>query len=277
MLWLDDLTPAHLAQLDRTLLNNLPQNLWILATVCAKHLRGFRIPEHVKLLLEERAVVVRLGTISGQERNALLAENAYAPLQPVLGSGGDLLMGRLMVAFDQIQKLLIPGTTEDASDRVALLRVVTDWYRIAMPARLTRRVLKDLYADYRRQIAGQDDDWPVSVSRFERALTWATRASHQRPQLVDLEKIRRAVWYVPHRLLAVIADDADMPGAWPVSDTLWGSYSASVKGAKSNAYAKGKVSYSGIYLHLRIICRLSHATCVTSSPSSGDREESSPC
>jgi hypothetical protein len=55
------------------------------------------------------------------------------------------------------------------------------------------------------------------------------------------------------------------------------SYSASVKGTKSNTYAKCKVCYNRTYLHPCIVCRLLHATCVTSSPSSGDREESSPC
>ena len=50
------------------------------------------------------------------------------------------------------------------------------------------------------------------------------------------------------------------------------SYSASVKGAKSNAYAKCKVCYNGTYLHPCIVRRLLHATCVTPSPSSGDRE-----
>lgn len=86
VLWIDDLTPARLGQLDRALLDGLPSGLWILATVHDKHLRGFRTPEHVRLLLEESAVVVRLGTISGREREALRAERTYAALQPALDS-----------------------------------------------------------------------------------------------------------------------------------------------------------------------------------------------
>lgn len=99
-------------------------------------------------------------------------------------------MGRLMVALDQIQDVLTPGRAEESGDRVALLRAVTDWYRVDMPLLLTRRVLEDLYTACQRELPGQNHDRPVSATRFERALTWANASSsRQRPQLVDLGRI----------------------------------------------------------------------------------------
>ena len=222
VLWLDDLTPAQLGQLDSGLLDDLPSAMWILATVHDKHLKGFRVPEHVRAQLEEEAAIVELGSISGRERDALRDEAAYTALQPVLDTGGDLLMGRLMVALDQIQNVLTPGRSEESTDQIALLRAVTDWYRVAMPTLLTRPVLKDLYSAYRRRIAGQDHGRPLSTTRFGRVLTWATtKASRERPQLVDLEEIGRSIRYDPYPLLAVVADEAGQPGSWPVADALW--------------------------------------------------------
>ncbi len=109
MLWLDDLTPAQFGQLNRALLDDLPTELWILATVHDKHLEGFRAPEHVALLLEERAVCIAVGTISDLERDAIRGEDVYSDLQPVLDGDSELLMGRLMVALDQIQDALTLG------------------------------------------------------------------------------------------------------------------------------------------------------------------------
>jgi hypothetical protein len=93
VLWVDDLTPTRLGQLNRALFDGVPPGLWILATVHDKDLRGFRAPEHVRLLLEEAAVVVGLGTISGRERKALRGESTYTALRPALDSGDELLMG----------------------------------------------------------------------------------------------------------------------------------------------------------------------------------------
>src|SRR5262249_54085134 len=212
----------RLRQLDGGLVQGLPPGMRVLATVHDKHLKGFRVPEHVEAQLEEKAIIVRLGTISRQEREVLRAEKAYAALQPALESGDDLLMGRLMVALDQIQNALTLGQAEESTEQVALLRAVTDWYRVAMPALLTRSILKDLSSAYRRAIAEQDQDRPASVTRFERSLAWATgKSSREHPQLVDLEGVGRNAHYFPHPLLAVIADENGQPGSWPVAGALW--------------------------------------------------------
>ena len=225
VLWLDELTPSQLIQLDRALLESMPAGLWILATVHDKNLKGFRTPEHVALLLEEQAVHLTIGTISGHERDAVRAEDVYADLRPILDTDNELLMGRLMVALDQIQNALTLGRDEESADQVSLLRAVTDWYRVAMPVRLTERELKRLYAAYRAEAAGREHghDEPVSIDRFTRALSWVSaKASPKRPQLVHREETGRSVtWYVPHPLLTVVADDTGQPGAWPVGDPLW--------------------------------------------------------
>ncbi len=222
VLWLDDLTPARLGQLDDELLGGLPSGMWILATVHDKHLKGLRVPEQVRAQLEERAVVVRLGTISGREREKLRTEDAYTALLPVLDAGDDLLMGRLMVALDQIQNALTLGQDEESTGQIALLRAITDWYRVGMPTLLTRQTLEELYAAYWREITGQGHDRPLSATRFERALSWATaKGSRERPQLVDLEQVDKNAMYAPHPLVAVVADDTGQPGAWQVADALW--------------------------------------------------------
>ena len=200
---------------------DLPAGLWILATVHDKHLEGFRAPEHVGLL-EERAVRIAVGTISDQERDAVRGEDVYTDLQPVLDSDSELLMGRLMVALDQIQDALTLGRAEESADRVALLRAVTDWYRVAMPTLLTRPALKDLYARLLGRGRRTRPRSTLSGHPLRTRLTLATaKASRERPQLVDLEEAGRGVRYAPHPLLAVVADDTGQPGAWPVGDPLW--------------------------------------------------------
>jgi TPR repeat protein len=222
VLWLDDLNASRLGQLDHPLLDSLPTGLWILATVHDKYLKGFRVPEHVTQLLEEESARVSVGAISAREQDAIRGEVVYADLRAVLNNTDEWLMGRLMVALDQVQDVLVPGIDEESVDRIALLRVVIDWYRLAMPTPLARSVLKDLYARYLREAAGSSGDTPISAARFERTLKWATTGnSRERPQLVDRKETGRTSWYAPNPLLTVIADDTGQPGAWPVGEALW--------------------------------------------------------
>ena len=231
VLWLDDLTAGQLGQLDHALLDSLPAGLLILATVDDKRLKGFRAPEHVTQLLQDESTRVSLGAISTQERAKVRGEEVYAGLRTVLDSTDQWLMGRLMVALDQIQAVLIPGIDEESADRIALLRVVIDWYRLAMPAPLARRVLKDLYASYLRESAGSSGDTPMSAIRFERTLKWATTgSSRERPQLVDRKQTGRTSWFAPNPLLTVVADDTGQPGAWPVGEALWVYADQALKG-----------------------------------------------
>jgi hypothetical protein len=220
VLWLDDLTGGQLEQLDQALLDSLPTGLWILSTVNEKHLKGFRAPEHVTQLLEERSTQIAIGAISAEERNGIRCEKVYADLQAVLDTD-EWLMGRLMVALDQVQNVLVPESNEESVDRIGLLRVVIDWYRLAMPTPLTRPVLKDLYGLYQRNAPGSSGDAPVSVARFKRALRWATaRTSRERPQLVDRMETGRTAWYTPNPLLTLAADATGQPGSRPVGEAI---------------------------------------------------------
>jgi TolA-binding protein len=223
VLWLDDITPLQLLQLEDALLNKAASRLWILATVHDIHLKGFRTPEHVKQFLEERAIQAAIGTISNSERDCIFQQSGYSDLRPALEVDSDLLMGRLMVALDQLQDALILGRTEDSTDQVALVRAVTDWYRVSIPAVLDERTLRTLYVAYRRDIIGRPNPKDATASTgFDRSLAWATdRDSQDRPQLVDIATSGRVIFYVPHSLLPIIADDMGQPGAWPVGDALW--------------------------------------------------------
>ena len=223
VLWLDDITPLQLIQLNQSLLNQLPPGVWILATVHDIHLQGFRAPENVIQLLEDKAVHVVIGTISESERDRICQEQGYSGLRSALEVQSDLLMGRLMVSLDQIQSTLILGRTEDSTDQVALVRAVTDWYRVSMPAVLDERALRTLYTAYRRDIMGRASPASAPASTgFERSLAWATvRDSRERPQLVDIATSGRATFYVPHPLLSIVADDIGQQGAWPVGEALW--------------------------------------------------------
>jgi len=222
VLWLDDLNESRLGQLDASLLEGLPDGLWILATIHDKHLTGLRIPEHVRQLLEEGSTGVRIGTVSPREQDDIRAEETYAALRTVLHGSGEWLMGRLMVALDQVQDALMPAVNEESADRIALLRAVTDWSRLAIPDRLTRPVLKELYNGYLGEASGRDGDISISATRFGRALKWAMVAnSSARPQLVDQREAGRTSWYTPNPLLGVVADDVGQPGAWPVGEALW--------------------------------------------------------
>ena len=222
VVWLDGISPARFGELACLQLDGLPPRIWVLATLDTGELQGLRIPEQLNRLMDRHAVRVRLGVITGQERRDLLAETAYAALRPVLEQDEDLLLGRLMVAWEPVRAALIRGGSEPGTDRVALLHAVTDWYRARLPRLLSYDILSHLYGAYRRELIGAATDSPVSASGFTDALRWATAApSADRPRLIDLQDIPGGQRYAPYPLLAVIADDPGENVSWPVSDVLW--------------------------------------------------------
>ena len=229
VLWLDPLSGGQLEQIDQALLDMLPDGLWVLATLHAEDSVNDRVPAYVKRVLDEYAALVTLGTLTSAERAALRAEEAYDDLAPALDNDSDVLMGCLMVALDQIRDVLTPGADEAFSNRISLLRAVTDWWRVGMPDLLTRRVLIATYEDYRREVAGLGPGAAVSRTGFNRALSWATSAaSPGRPQLIDVQSVSQGVQYVPHPLLEVVADE---PGTgWTVADALWAYAERNVRG-----------------------------------------------
>jgi hypothetical protein len=186
VVWLDGLSPGRFSELGRAPLDGLPSGIWVLATPDTGELEGLRIPEQLNTLMDRHAVRVRLGTITGQERRDLLAEPAYAALRPVLEQEEDLLMGRLMVAWEPARAALTRGDSEPGTDRVALLHAVTDWYRARLPRLLSHGILSYLYGACRHELTGAAPDSPVSASGFTDALQWAIAApSADRPRLID--------------------------------------------------------------------------------------------
>ena len=222
VVWLDGLSPSRLGELASMRLDDLPPRTWVLATLDTRELEGLRIPEQLNTLMGQHAIRVPLGAITGQELRDLLAETAYAPLRPVLEQGEELLLGRLMVAWEPVRAALDWADSEHAADRVALLHAVTDWYRVQLPRLLTHDVLRYLYRAYHHELTGATPDSPVSASGFSDALGWAaTAAAACRPRLVDLQDVPGGQRYAPYPLLTVIADDPGEDVSWPVSDVLW--------------------------------------------------------
>ena len=222
VVWLDGLSPDRFTELARVPLDDLPPGVRVLATLDTGELEGLRIPEQLNTMLDQHAVRVRLGTITQQERRALLAQDAYAALRPLLEEKEDLFLGRLMVAWEPLRAALSRGGSEQATDQAALLRAVTDWYRAYLPRLLSHDALSYLYRAYRRELTGAAPDSPVSAAGFSEALQWATTApAADRPRLIDLQDVPGGQRYAPHPLLAVIADDPGEEVSWPISDVLW--------------------------------------------------------
>jgi tetratricopeptide (TPR) repeat protein len=240
VLWLDPLSTGQLEQIDQALLDALPDGLWVLATLHTEDSTVYHAPAHVMQTLDERAALVTLGTLTSGERAALRAEEAYRDLASALDDGSDVLMGRLMVALDQIRDALAPGADETSSDRTSLLHAATDWWRIGMPGLLTRDALAAIYKHYRRTAAGLGPDAAVSTLGFDRALTWATsEADPGRPQLVDVQTVTGGVQYVPHPLLDVVADEHGT--GWTIADALWAYAERTVRGS-----ARIRIGYAAL-------------------------------
>ena len=168
VVWLDGLSPGRFTELARVPLDDLPPGVRVLATLDSGELEGLRIPEQLITILDQHAVRFRLGTITEQERRDLLARDAYAALRPLLEEKEDLFLGRLMVAWEPLRAALARGGSEQATNQVALLRAVTDWYRAHLPRLLSHAVLSYLYRAYRRELTGAAPDSPVSAAGLQR-------------------------------------------------------------------------------------------------------------
>jgi TPR repeat protein len=221
-LWLDSLGPDRFVELARVPLDDLPPGVRVLATLDTGELEGLRIPEQLDKLLSQHAIRIRLTTITEQERHDLRTQDAYAALRPMLDQKEDLFLGRVMVAWEPVREALTRGTSEQALDRVALLRAITDWYRVHLPRLLNLDVAQYLYRAYRAELTGADPGTPISATGFGDALQWTMAApAPDRPRLIDVQDVSGGQRYAPHPLLAAIADDPNEDAGWPVADALW--------------------------------------------------------
>jgi tetratricopeptide (TPR) repeat protein len=220
VLWLDGLAPYRFTELATMPLNHLPKGLWVLATLDTRQLEGLRLPAHVAKALEEHAVRAELGLLSAAERAELHAQDIYAELRPTLDEGTGLLMGRLMVTWEQIREALTEPH-EDSTHRLALVHAVTDWYRISVPRLLNRHVLDYLYQVYHAELTGRPTGTSVVIDDRNSALTWTTTKTEKRPRLISWQEMTDGARYAPHPLLTVLAQDPHEETAWPVADALW--------------------------------------------------------
>ncbi|MFG3441138.1 tetratricopeptide repeat protein [Nonomuraea sp. NPDC047897] len=223
VVWLDAISLDHLGQLTEALVASIPPRVGILATVHTEEVTGpsgesaARLPSHVLGVLGEHAVHLILGAVSPCERELIRTKPAYQALYPAVDDvAAEVLMGRLMISLKQLREALTPGSSDQAADRVALLRAATDWYRAQMPERLTRKALQELWTSYRRHLTRLSPRTRLPAENFTRALDWSKApASAGRPQLLSA-----TAPYRPHPLLAVLAAE-DQPIGWPIAPALW--------------------------------------------------------
>ncbi|MGP4100432.1 tetratricopeptide repeat protein [Nonomuraea sp. KM90] len=218
VLWLEGLPEHRVNELAATSPQDLPPRLWLAVTLAD----GPALRQVVADFLDRYAVQAELRAITPGERGALVAADAYADLRPLLAEGHDVLMGRLMVSWEEIRDAL-NRDGEQATDRVALLRAVADWYRLRLDTRrpLTGDILDHLFQGYRREIAGLPPGAPVPVTGYRSALKWAMATGSRRPRLIQRKSSGSGRFYSPHPLLTAIADETSDPARWPVHDALW--------------------------------------------------------
>ncbi|MBO4274572.1 tetratricopeptide repeat protein, partial [Microbispora triticiradicis] len=223
VLWLDSLSPERAGDLANLAMDTLPDALWIAVTLTRGPDDEQPPAARLDIFLDQHAVQADLDAISSAERRALRDCDTYAELGPILAEGHDVLMGRLMVSWEEIRRALTRDS-EQSTDRVALLHAVTDWYRLRLDIHrlLTTDILKHLFTQYRREIANLPADVPVSVTGQRAALAWAMTAdSPARPRLIYRQDTGSGRRYAPHPLLLLLADDASEPDSWPVYQALW--------------------------------------------------------
>jgi hypothetical protein len=164
VLWLDGLPPERAGELADLALDTLPDVLRIAVTLTSRSDDEPPPAARLETFLDRHAVLADLAAISPAERRALRDCDTYAELRPVLDEGHDVLMGRFMVSWEEIRRALTRDS-EQSTDRVALLHAVTDWYRLGLDTHrlLTADILKHLFTQYRREIAGLAPDAPVPV------------------------------------------------------------------------------------------------------------------
>jgi tetratricopeptide (TPR) repeat protein len=224
-LWLERPAPSRYSELARLAADDFPDGVWVLATFDSDELDELRDRAHLDAALDALAVRISLATITEDERSDLQRLDVYAPLRPVLEQTADLYLGRLMVVWDTVRDAVTSGTGEHATDRIALLRAVTDWHRARLPRLLTDEILKYLYAAYRTEVTSTRPAYPHTG--LKEALAWATTSVPStstrlgRPQLVTTQTVSGRRAYSPHPLLSALADDPTEAASWPVADILW--------------------------------------------------------
>jgi TPR repeat protein len=221
VVWLDGLDSAYLDQLDTALISAVPPGMVVCMTCDSSVVEGRQLRAEPSRLLQQGGsglAVVKLDVLSSAERSRARRMQAYRSVWDLVDDPDPLPWGEALVAWRELEQLLRPSG-RDGPARVALLRLVTDWRRVPMPACLTHTVLKQLYEDYWRELIGTDGAKLVSEIGFVEALAWAQK---HRPRLVDRVTVGRgSVQYLPYPLLKIVAEHPESRACWDISDILW--------------------------------------------------------
>ncbi|MEU0877490.1 tetratricopeptide repeat protein [Lentzea sp. NPDC005914] len=220
VIWLERISAAWQNGLAAVPFATLPAGVWLLITVDAAQGENPHDSPQLDAVLRKHALRLSLGPIGKPERDHLAGRAEYADLLPVLPEAQ--LLGRLLVRWEQVREALTISD-EESMDRVALLRLVSDWARLQLDTHrlLDRESVRRLFPRYRREVAGLRTADPVRVTGFKAALKWATaRPGHLRPRLVERVTSASGTGYVPYPLLTALADTKGEPLGWQMSTVL---------------------------------------------------------
>jgi TPR repeat protein len=210
VLWVESAGPRRSGELAALDVRALPTWLRVLATT-REEAYALTLPtDGPRRLLQAPHTRIELGALENSEREGLEGDPEYASiLRMAQRSATKTFLGRELVSWDGIRADLDPLT--QATDRLAVVRAVTDWRRIGEPGHLTWGVLVELHRRYHEELSGRPGE--VTLDGLRAALDWAGTATDRRPPLVTEHTYAEQPFYTPHRLLTAIADEAvpDVP------------------------------------------------------------------
>jgi tetratricopeptide (TPR) repeat protein len=220
VLWLENADLVVLSQFSDGLLDELPPGFRVLMTLDEALIDSGVLPADAARVLSTPKACARLGLITAEERERLLAQPAYAQIAAV--NADEPLMGRLMVSLDRVIDAL-ETSDEESICRVAVLHAAVDWQRAAVPKPLTGKVIEELYhGGFWRELARRGPNSAVSRTQFRQAIkSLLAPAPRHGPQLLDEVYSGRVTHLRPHPLLATVADNPRRPPGWAISETLW--------------------------------------------------------
>jgi tetratricopeptide (TPR) repeat protein len=216
VLWLDRLGGSKLFEITTELLNNAESHgVQLLATATSDDVEaaGHLLPD------DPRLTVLRMGAVTGSERERLLTVPAFREVTEA-HADTPVLLGRLIVSLEQVERHMTP-TAPDGQERVALVRAVVDWYRLGVPLSLTKRHLAGLFPLYLSAVLGLANRAETDPDQLERVLQDGLRRRDDLDQpLIRKHGRKRDTTFHPHPLLTALAD-SDSTAAWTVQPEMW--------------------------------------------------------
>jgi TPR repeat protein len=216
VLWLDRIGGPELFEITTDLLNSAERHgVQLLATAVSHDVEAAErcLPE------DRRLAVIKVGAVSETERDRLLMVPTFREVTEA-HADTPLLLGRLLVSLEKIERYLTP-TTPDDQERLALVRAVLDWHWFGVPLPLTKHHLAELFPLYLAAVLGLRRPPGRDPARLERVLEDGLRRRDDLDQpLIHKYGAKQNVTFHPHPLLTALADSTS-PAAWPLQPQLW--------------------------------------------------------